>query len=107
MTPYQCEVLDGHRELVADCGTTVTMAGQTALLPVVLVFPDASLDMLGAGFQAKAMVNFQVERTLAVGAGLAQESNLTVAGQAQNLHVASIEDDPGSPLVYVTCEEVQ
>ena len=107
MTPYQQELLDGFREQQAECGASVSLEGHAAPLPVLLVFPEAGLDMQAAGFQPKATVNFQAERTLAVAAGLRQESRLTVAGQAQALHVTAIEDDPGSPLLYVSAEEVE
>ena len=95
--------------MVAEFGASVivSVAGLQTTLPVVMVFPEASQDMLAAGFQAKATVNFEVERTLAASAGLVQEGNLVVTNQTQNLHVTSIEDDPGTPLLYVTAEEVE
>ena len=109
LTDYQQCLLDGHREMVAEFGASVivSVAAVQTPLPVVMVFPEAGLDALAAAVQARADVNFQVERALAVAAGLQQETLLSVAGQEQPLHVTHIEDDPGCPLLYVSAEEVR
>ena len=95
--------------MVAEFGASVivSVGGVQTTLPVVMVFPEAGLDALAAAVQTRADVNFEVERTLAAAAGLGQETLLTVAGQSQPLHVTHVEDDEGSPLLYISAEELR
>lgn len=107
MSTYASEILDGHREMVAEFGATITMQGGTVHFPVVLVFPEASQDLLAAGVLSKGTVHFEIERTIAAAAGIEQESILFVTGQLLELHVTAIEEDPGVPIVFVTAQEEQ
>ena len=91
--------------MLADFGTTITLEGTGAPIPVLPVFPDASAKTEDAGYQPGGTFNFEVARTAA--GGICEKAHFAVANLPGSYTVGPIEDDGVSPLIYVTGEVTQ